>query len=701
MKAATTLVRYLRAALYRLLLLNYHRARRLYWELRAPDLHRRWNADHSDFPVLRALIHDRNIESVLDLGCGTGRFFPLYEEAGLADTLGVDIAARALAVARRLHPGVRTVRQKAEDLDPGRTYDLVVCHRVLQHITPATLPRVADRMTRVAARAIYIDEIGESDHANLTGARYMFEHDYLRLFAGRGWQLAESGLVPGTNRTYLVFAPPPGQQPPRPQGPPAGESAAQPTATAPLATPAAASEQPGALPSLPILAADHVDIARGSLLALVYRATGMVFWLLLSVIVARALSLHELGIYVSTVVLIQSVGAVVASFASASGYFVTRKQRPPAEVASNGLLLAVGVASVLFLGCLAGWLLYDGDRRNLVMLAGLAGFPIIARHGLGGVFLGTNQIWKYNFSIHGPAYAVVGLLLVWVVWLDHRTAEGALAAWTAGQFVALAVLLWMGHSWWRWLVSHRPDWALIREIVSFGAIIGLAGFISYFNYRLDQLLVLWLDGEEGAGVYSRAVSVAEAMWLFSTSIAVASYASVGLLSRQEAAALTSRAVRHTFFVVSAAAVVVFAVAPFMLEILFGPRFSGATTSLRILCIGSALFAPQSLLANYFTIQLGRPWIPLSIALVSCLVSATLGVLLIPQFGYVGAAWATSISYASVGGMAIAFFLATSDARFRDLWRIQRDDVMTYVRLARRVLSGRILRDAAAPAGPST
>ncbi len=409
--------------------------------------------------------------------------------------------------------------------------------------------------------------------------------------------------------------------------------------------------------------------------------------MLIGVITARALSVGDLGIYVSAVVVTQSVGSVAASFASASGYFVSKQHRPAAEVAANGALLSAVAGLGLLAVALLAWTVYGEGAARWLPFIGVALFPIIARNALGGVFLGTNSLWRYNFSLHGPAYAAVALLLVWVVALDHRTTESALGAWIAAQYVSLVILAILDRSWWGWLVRHRPDWRLIWHIVTFGALIGLAGFISFFNYRVDQLLVAGLDGRVGAGIYSRAVSVAEALWLFSTSIAVASYASVGSLDRHEAAALTTRAVRHTLVAVTCGAIAVFVLAPLMLEILFGARYSGATTSLRILCVGTALFAPQSLLANYFTIQMGRPWISLLIALSSCLINIAVCLVLIPQVGYAGGAWATTISYAAVAVPSIVVFLRLSDARLSDLFRIRRDDIDTYTRLWRRVWSG--------------
>lgn len=428
-----------------------------------------------------------------------------------------------------------------------------------------------------------------------------------------------------------------------------------------------------------------MHLLRGSVLTLLYRVGGTGFALLTSIVAARALNVSDLGTYVTITVSVQAIGSVAASVGSATGFFVSRGERPAAEVAANGLVLSCILGLVLFVVPLGALPFIDGNRQVIVVLAALALFPIIARNALGGVFLGSDALARYNFSVQGPAvltFVALGALVL----LGHRTVEAALAAWLTGQYLSFFVLLFMSRGWWTWLWQHRPDWPLMRSMLSFGAVIGLAGVISYFNYRVDQLLVAGFDGTEGAGIYSRAVTIAEALWLVSTSIAVASYASVGGMSRHDAAALTSTCVRHTLLFVSGGALVVFLAAPWVLALLFGERYDAAATSLRVLCVGTALFAPQSILANYFTVQLGRPGLSMFVAATSCLINVGVSLLLIPRFGYVGGAWATTISYFAVAGLSVGLFLRHSDAKLADLWRIRAADIASYVRLARRVLT---------------
>ena len=434
------------------------------------------------------------------------------------------------------------------------------------------------------------------------------------------------------------------------------------------------------VPTLRTPAARPNNVLRGSIVTLLYRVTGTIFGMLVSVITARALNVSDLGVYYSTIVVVQAMGAVAASFASSTGFFVSKRGRPAGEVASNSLILSLMLGGTLFLVSLVIVFFYRGDQQAAILLAGFALLPIIARTALGGVSLGTHSLWPYNFSIHGPNYVNVVLLIGWVTLLKDHSSTGALITWVIAQYVSLFALAAMNRDWWGWLTTHRPDPALMRALISFGAVIGIAGFISYFNYRIDLLLVTWLDSTEGAGIYSRAVTLAEALWLVSTSIAIAGFASVGSLSRHEAAILTATGVRHTLLIVSLGAIATFIAAPYLIEILFGSRYTAGTESLRILCVGTALFAPQSILANYFTVQMARPSLSMAVAGTSCVLNVVVSTLLIPRFGYVGGAWATTISYAAVGVLSVAIFLRNSDVHFNDLWRIRGTDLRAYIRL---------------------
>jgi SAM-dependent methyltransferase len=79
--------------------------------------------------------------SVLDLGCGNGRFFAELSRRDLAgDYLGVDTSARLIELAREAHPDGRFLVGDALSPVEGR-FDLVVAFGLLHHLPSFELRR--------------------------------------------------------------------------------------------------------------------------------------------------------------------------------------------------------------------------------------------------------------------------------------------------------------------------------------------------------------------------------------------------------------------------------------------------------------------------------------------------------------------------------------------------------------------------------
>ena len=432
-----------------------------------------------------------------------------------------------------------------------------------------------------------------------------------------------------------------------------------------------------------------MGIAIGSVVALAYRVASLFLWASIGIITARTLTVDDRGVYASAVIVI-GVTSGIASFSSAASYLVANQHREPAEVAAHGAVLALVVGAIVALGAFAISPFVPSDLHMVVILCGLAVLPSIVRSTLSGVLLGSHQFGRYNVATAASAGVGLVLIALWVGVLRHRSIEAALQAWTAAQYLSLLPLVVWGRHWWSWPARHGLSRAVTRRMLSYGAVAGAASVIGFFNYRVDVLMVIGLDSREGAGIYSSAVAVAEGVWLFSSAIALASYARVGSATREEAAHLTAIGVRHTIIVVVSGAVVAAVVAPPLLGIVFGDVYRAGATPLRILCIGTAAYAPASLIGNYFTVQLGRPSMVLWLAALSCVISVTLGFAFIPSLGYTGAAWATTFSYTLSAVIATVVFLRITHIPANELWRIRLDDVLSYFRLARGVLSRRTI-----------
>lgn len=428
-----------------------------------------------------------------------------------------------------------------------------------------------------------------------------------------------------------------------------------------------------------------MGIATGSLVSLAFRVGDIFMWGLIGVLTARTLSVEDRGVYATAIVLTSAIGGI-SSLSSATGYFVSNQKREAAEVAANALILILPLAGVLLLLALGTRLLVSGDDGQVVFLAIASTAPAVIRNTSLGVILGQNSVVKYNLAGDIPVMLALASLGLWLGVLGHRTAESALQAWAFAQYASLLPIALFGRSWWAWVLSHRPDPSLMKRMVRFSAVTGAGSVVGLLNYRVDQILVIRLDGKEGAGIYSSAIAVAEGLWLFSSAITLASFARVGRGEPSEAARLTATGIRHTVLVVIGGGLSAALIGPLLIELAFGQAYAGASTPLRILCLGTALFAPQGLINLYFVNHRGRPAFPMGIGLLSIAISVAGGLLLIPVYGTTGAAWATTLSYGLASAVSVSFFLKRSGLPFSELWRVRRADLGAYVELARQILA---------------
>lgn len=88
-----------------------------------------------------------SVRSVLDVGCGSGTYFDLYQRLGL-QIAGVDFSPAQLAVAQARFPSARLALGELAETPPDLTADLIVCIGVVQVVSdlPAFFAAIARRV---------------------------------------------------------------------------------------------------------------------------------------------------------------------------------------------------------------------------------------------------------------------------------------------------------------------------------------------------------------------------------------------------------------------------------------------------------------------------------------------------------------------------------------------------------------------------
>jgi O-antigen/teichoic acid export membrane protein len=220
--------------------------------------------------------------------------------------------------------------------------------------------------------------------------------------------------------------------------------------------------------------------------------------------------------------------------------------------------------------------------------------------------------------------------------------QGAIGAWSVGVIFSLAVS-------WRWL-NQRSVWrrgkvdrALMKQLLRFGIKSHVGTLLELLNYRADYLLVNLYAGPGPVGLYSCSVNMAETSWKLPEAASIVLLPNVARMPLSQARDLTQRICRMVLFLVFIFCVLLVIFRKAIILILFGSSFLPSEEPLLILLPGFIAFALWKILA-YGLLAQGYPQ---KYSLTSGLAFFTmiaLDLLLIPQKGIAGAAWASTVAY---------------------------------------------------------
>jgi O-antigen/teichoic acid export membrane protein len=397
----------------------------------------------------------------------------------------------------------------------------------------------------------------------------------------------------------------------------------------------------------------------------------------LSILTARLLGAAGRGSYVFPSIDASISTTFAAGLSSAAVYFLVNRR-----AGSSIARAATVVLSIFVLAGFCATYAMAAVSHSLWAIVPAGAFVVsYSVYSLAyGLFLGINRARSAGL-LNAAAYLLTLGLVSAALLHDHRTPWLAISGWVAGTALAGGIGI---------IVVLRQTRRLEGEIVGYKSLLvfaaraGLVNLANFLNYRIDIYVVAILAPVSIVGLYTLAVTGAEAALSLTQAISQATLPRIGGLERTEAAAFTARLLRNSIFLAFLLALGGMLLAPLMVRLILGPAYAAIVTPFRVLLVGLVAASTSAMISNYFMVNRGDTRVPLVTSLISTALCAAASFALVPRIGMVGAAVGSTVAYLVSQTVAIWLFCTESGIAWPSAVFVNRQDLAFYAKVVRRI-----------------
>jgi len=405
-------------------------------------------------------------------------------------------------------------------------------------------------------------------------------------------------------------------------------------------------------------------------------------------IVARTLGAEGNGA-AALLILIPTMIAMFGSLGidKANGYLVGAKKWGVQVLLGNSLFLA---ATISLLAGLAYWaampltlnfLSAKGINQPMLKLAfAIAPLALLEMY-LYGILWGLSRIPQLSLVSLVRFSSHLALSVVLVVILK-RGVEGAVIAAVVTPGICVALYLIFLRSDARLLLSCSKN--ALKDALTFGIQVHLANLLQFLNYRLDVFIVNYFIGVTDVGFYVVAVSLVELVWYLPDACGFVLFPKTASSDSDVATQFTLKVARLSIFLTAIAALGLLLVSRWLIVTFYTTEFLPALYPLWALLPGAVCLSLSKIIFSDLGGR-GKPYYGAFASLVSLFVTLGLDLLLIPRWGIMGAAVASSASYLTNASVALIAYLRLTGNTLTKVLVIQRSDLDAGLRAGRDVI----------------
>lgn len=234
--------------------------------------------------------------------------------------------------------------------------------------------------------------------------------------------------------------------------------------------------------------------------------------------------------------------------------------------------------------------------------------------------------------------------------------------------------------------SARLNLELIADLFRYGFKTHIGNILKDLSYRLDILIISYFLPASSVGFYVVAVTIAEIVWKIPDAIGMVLLPRVAKIGADSARELTPAVSRAVFIMVSCLATLLALFSSKIIVLFFGLEFLPSTTALLILLPGMISLTIWKIIATDLIAE-GYPAEYSLTAMVSLIASIILDLWLIPRYGVVGAALASTTAYISATVAIIWIYTKFTRLAFIKLFIPSGADLSIYRRTLRDLATG--------------
>jgi O-antigen/teichoic acid export membrane protein len=331
-----------------------------------------------------------------------------------------------------------------------------------------------------------------------------------------------------------------------------------------------------------------------------------------------------------------------------------------------------------------GWMLFNvspsyvdiaipkGFGKDILLLGLLNGFMQIHYN----LLIGQKRIPAYNL-IFTVQITLFLLLFLFEVWVSKQTGPEAYiiamyVSWSAGSLLGFYAIVKeiKDFSFKGWRTASG-------KILRYGLPTQSAVMLHIGNKRMSFYFIRIFAGLSPLGIYSAGVQLTEGLRLIGQSISLVQYSVISNSNDKDyARTLSIRLMKFTLLLTLFALLVLLAIPQHIYQLVFSQAFGVIKTIVLILSPGVLALAANTIFSHYFS-GVGKPAVNLHANIIGFVFALLFAFLLIPPFGYIGAAATASLNYLASVIYQYIVFKKQTQTRFSE-WIPRKVDLKLFI-----------------------